>query len=193
MNSSAIIKPEEFTATYKATPEDISTSPTSCHVRHYKAILQDDHLVHLHATMMSLPFQVGFAPDRWMHVTDIMLEKDTDNSCCHPLWIIALFESDFNQAKWVLFGRQLTQYFKDHQILTNMQHGSQPSWKCHKAVLTKVLSHDIVHITRKMAAFLKFNAIGCYDGLMNNLVLALLKKLVLPFTMADPDDHSDDM
>jgi hypothetical protein len=42
--------------------------------------------------MMSIPFQCGV-------VTDIMLEKDIGNPRCHRLRIIALFESDFNQAK----------------------------------------------------------------------------------------------
>jgi hypothetical protein len=66
---------------------------------HYKAILSDPSLVDLHTAMMSIPFQFGFSPDQWNRVVDIMLEKDPVNARVHCLCIIALFESNFNQAK----------------------------------------------------------------------------------------------
>ncbi len=56
--------------------------------------------------MMSIPFQVGIAPDQWTQVTDIMLEKDVGNPKSHRLRILALFEGDFNQAKRILWERK---------------------------------------------------------------------------------------
>jgi ribonuclease HI len=94
----------------------------------------------MHTQMMSLPFQAGFAPDRWTRVTDIMLEKEANNPRCHRLRILALFE--------------------------------------------KVLSHDHLRLTKTGGAFLENDAIGCYDRLVNNLVLMLLVKLGLPKSVA---------
>jgi len=77
---------DEFIKTYSVVQEDTSTSPSGHHTRHYKAALKDPSLVSLHAIMMSIPSQIGFAPDRWKQVTDIMLEKEEGNSCCHTDW-----------------------------------------------------------------------------------------------------------
>ncbi len=59
------ITEEEFISTFRVVREDTSSSPTGHHVGHYKAILKDPALVQVHTTMMSIPFQAGFAPQRW--------------------------------------------------------------------------------------------------------------------------------
>ncbi len=151
-----------------------SSSPSGRHIGHYKAALIAPNLVQLHSTMMSLPFQHGFAPEQWTHVTDIMLEKEEGNSRCHHLYIIALFESDFNQAKRVLIGRRLTHHLADTKMISDMQYGSVPGKQCISTVLKKVLSHDHVRITKATASFIENDAIGCYDRLVNNLVLMLV-------------------
>jgi len=46
------------------------------------------------------------------------------------------------------------------------------------------LSHDHLRITKWSGAFLENDAIGCYDRLVNNLVLMILIKLGLPRSVA---------
>jgi hypothetical protein len=75
-STNAIISDEDCIPTFRAASEATLSSPSGRHIGHYKAAVQDPRLVSLHAKMMSVPFQVGFAPDRWTQVTDIMLEKD---------------------------------------------------------------------------------------------------------------------
>jgi hypothetical protein len=102
------IKEEEFIQTFKYVKESTSSSPSRHHIGHYKAILKDTTLIQMHCAVMSLPFQNGFALEFWMHATDILLEKVDGNSRCHCLRILALFKSDFNQAKKIFIGRRLT-------------------------------------------------------------------------------------
>jgi hypothetical protein len=68
-------------------------------------------------------------------------------------------------------------------MLPEMQQGSHPDKQCLSAVLKKVLSHDIIRMTKCAAAFIENAAVGCYDRLVNNLVLMLLAKLGLPTTV----------
>jgi hypothetical protein len=109
-----------------------------------------------------------------------MLEKEQGNSRCQRLRILALFESDFNQAKRLVIGRKLMHHLEDFEMLSSMQDGSRPGRQCISAVIKKVLSQDYMWLTQKTAAFIENDAIGCYDRLVNNLILILLKKLGLP-------------
>jgi len=164
--------------------ENTSLSPSGRHIGHYKAAIDDPTLVNLHSTMMSIPFTAGFAPQRWTKVTDIMLEKEAVNPRCYRLRILALFESDLNHAKQILIGRHLLYHMKDKGLLPPMQHGSVSGKHCLSAVLKKVLSHDHLRLTKTTGAFIENDAVGCYDRLVNNLVLMLLKKLGLPSSVA---------
>ena len=134
--------------------------------------------------MMSIPFQVGIIPDRWKQIMDIMLEKTLGDSRCHRLWIIALFESDLNHAKRILIGRQLSHLLEDKQMLNDMQFRSRPGKRCISAVLKKILCHDYIRLLKKTAAYIENDAVGCYNQLVHNLILMVLKKLGLPTSVS---------
>jgi hypothetical protein len=180
----AIITEEGFVSTFRSTSEATSSSPLGRHIRHYKAAVKDTVLASLHENMMSIPFIVGFTLERWTQVTDIMLEKDPGQPRCHCLRIVVLFESDFNRSKRILMARKLSHHIEDHQMVPDMQYGSRPGRYSQSAALQKVLSHDIVHLTRQTGAYMENNAIGCYDHLMNNISLLILVKIGLPRTVS---------
>lgn len=180
MQATTEITPDTFISTYKNIREDTSTSPSGRHIGHYKVACQDPVLTLLHASMMAIPFRVGIAPHRWNRVIDIMLEKEPGNARCHPLRIIALFESDFNQAKRILIGCKLIHHMHDWEMTPPMQFGSTPGKQCLSAVLKKVLTHDYVRLTKTSAAFMENDAVGAYNRLMNNIILLMPSKLGLP-------------
>jgi hypothetical protein len=69
-------------------------------------------------------------------------------------------------------------------MLPDMQFGSRSGKRCSSAVLKKVLSHDHVRILKHMAAYIENDAIGCYNRLVNNLILMVLQKLGLPSSIS---------
>jgi len=101
-------------------------------------------------------------------------------SHCHRLHIFALLESDFNQAKRIIIGRRLSRILEDKSMLSDMQQGSWPGWQCVSAVLRKVLSHNIVRLTKQSAASVENDIVMCFDWLVNNLILMILTQLGIP-------------
>eukprot|EP00957_Ditylum_brightwellii_P044689 3388317-Ditylum_brightwellii.AAC.1 len=73
-----------------------SSSPSGQHYGHYKAILTDDYICLVHATMMTLPFKFRVTPLRWQKAIDIMFEKDIGDPKINRLCIIVIVEGDMN-------------------------------------------------------------------------------------------------
>ena len=53
---------------------------------------------HIFSRLISIPFEKGFALQRWKKCVEIMLEKETGNPLIHHLRIIVLLEADFNMT-----------------------------------------------------------------------------------------------
>jgi hypothetical protein len=181
---STLITPEEFQSNYGIVKERTSSSVSSRHVRHYKAVVHDETLSLIHTLMMSLPYIIGFSPERWRRVFDVMLEKEPGNPKIHCLRIIALIESDYNQSQRILLARRLSHHMEDINLIPDMQYGSRPGKLCISPVLNKQLTNDIIHQTKQTAAIIENDAVGCYDRLMNPLLLLAMRWLGVPESLA---------
>jgi len=164
------ISTNAFTPLYKTLDERTSSSPSGWHTGHYKAAITSDTLSSIHSQLMSIPAFTGHSPSRWHQTVDIMLEKKAGDCRIHRLQIIALQESDFNQVNCLVLGRPIQHKLEDSGIIHDIQHGSRESKQCHSAILNKVLTFEIHMYMKKPMAYIKNDAVGCFDHIANPLV-----------------------
>jgi hypothetical protein len=112
-----------------------------------------------------------------------MLEKDPGQPRQHRFRIVALLESDYNQSQQILSARPLSHHMEDEQMMPPMQFGSRPSKMCISPMLNKVVSYDLVRQTKVSGAFIKNDAIGCYDHLVKSIVFLELRHLGIPVSL----------
>jgi hypothetical protein len=108
-----------------------------------------------------------------------MLNKKPGDYRIHRLWIVALQESDFNQANRIAIGRPIQHLLEQEGLAPDMQHGSTASKLCHSAVLNKQLTLEIHRYVKQPLAYIENDAVGCYDRIINPLVLIHLRILGL--------------
>jgi hypothetical protein len=174
-----IITPEQFKSCYQVMDERTSSSPSGRHLGHYKAARLSEELTKLHSTMMSIPLSAGFSPTRWQQIIDVMIEKQPGDHRIHRLRIVALQESDFNQCNRLAIGRPLQKLIETLGLAPDMQHGSRASKLCHSAVLNKQLTFEIHRYQKHPLVYIENDAVGCYDRIINPLVLIFLRILGL--------------
>jgi hypothetical protein len=163
--------------------ERTSSSPSGRHIGHYKAAITSETLSSLHSTMMSIPLVASFSPERWRQVVDVMLTKKAGDYHIHWLRIVALQESDFNQCNRLIISRPLQRFLEDTKLVPDMQHGSRASKLCQSAVLNKQLTFEIHRYAKKPITYIENDAVGCYDQIINPLILLFLRILGLTPTL----------
>jgi hypothetical protein len=82
----------------------------------------------------------------------------------------------------ILFAQQLSFRLEYNNLISPMQYGSCPGKQCTSAVLNKQLTFDIVRQSKATIAFIKNNAVVCYDQLINPLLLLQLCHLGAPLS-----------
>jgi len=112
-----------------------------------------------------------------------MLNKKPGDYRIHRLRIVALQESDFNQTNRLAIGRPIQHLLEQEGLAPDMQHGSRASKRCHSTVLNKQLTFEIHRYIKKPIAYIENDAVGCYDRIVNPLVLLALRILGLSATL----------
>jgi hypothetical protein len=107
----------------------------------------------------------------------VMIEKDPRNPRTEWLWIIHLFEADYNFCLKLLWGCRLVHRGKDAKVFGEQQCGSCPGWQAIDAVHKKTLSYDLSRIQCTSLMMFDNDASGCYDHIVVALATIMALRL----------------
>ena len=160
------IKVTEFKQGFRRIAEKASSSPSRRHILYYKAILKGEVICMVYSTLMALPFEYGFALNRWSNALGIMLEKIKRIPRIEKLRVIQLMEADLNMMIRIIFGRQLVHRAEGKGSLSSLQWGSQPKKSSTDAILIKRLTYDGIRICKQVAVIFNNDGKAAFDRIV---------------------------
>ena len=147
----------------------------------------EDHfpeLAHTYAIMHSLPAMHGFAPIRWQHCINAVLEKIPGQPLLERLRVIILFEADFNFMLKVIFGRRLMYHAEAHTGLGTDNHGCRAGRQVQDAILEKLLLYEFTRLSRTSLITVDNDAKSCFDRIIKTLAMLACIAYGLPLLAA---------
>jgi hypothetical protein len=131
-------------------PEKTAPSYSGRGIQNCKACVENmddgrtDAIYSVHVTMMSIPLVAGFCPERWKHVTDVILEKIPGVVRTNKLCIIQLLEADMNQVLKIAFARNIIKLARDNEgVIRNHQY-IRSHKTCTSPILNKLLTIQLL-------------------------------------------------
>ena len=177
------ITDDEFVSKLKNWNEKTTTSPSSLHLGHWKALLArhdqnhdptSDACKELDAmqsdirrarlTLINYALRWGFSYDRWKNIVNVMILKDPGVFKIHRLRVIHIYEADYNLIlgiKW----RALIHSAADKKQLNNGQYG-RPERSPMEPVFIEEMENEISRASRKSLVKFDNDATSCYDRIL---------------------------
>mgnify|MGYP000208384865 CR=1 FL=1 len=187
---------EALAAGLKAWREGTSTSPSHCHLGHYKALVCPlpeknkppddirDRLLQVQATLMDIAATTGFVYNRWLTIYHSMLEKIAGKPRMEKLRIINIYEADLNLLLGMMF-RQLTRHGEANQAFGDETWGSRKGKSATDALLLKILTYLLSELTLTSLGSFNNDAKACYDRIVILLAMLRARQLGMPASICE--------
>jgi len=162
---------DEITAGWRKAREATSSSLSGLHFGHYMAGTFNPTIAIFNAQLVNLGFTTGYSLKCWQTGLNVMLEKQKGNLNVEKLWIILLFEGNFNNNnKWL--GRAVMFNAEKQNQMAPEQFGSRKDKSAVIQCLNKWLLYDYVWYTHIPLAVCSNDAKSCYDWIV--LIITVL-------------------
>jgi hypothetical protein len=178
-----IVTPEDFTSCFKCVPEKTASTYSGRSVPHYKACSQikeegiGELLALVYASMMKVPWDAGFCPERWMKAVGVMLENIPGVIRTNKLRIVQLLEADLNQVLRSAFARNISKLAQDKDgIISEHQYGRSHR-TCISPILNKLLTIQILIQKRINGIVFDNDAKGCYNRIISGTAILSIRRL----------------
>ena len=173
------ISETDFRNGIKKVSEGTSSSMSGRHYGIYKALLPVDSFTSRVVELLNLGVKHNFILRRWKKVLQVMLCKIPGNYDINKLRVIQLIEADLNMYFRLIWGKRLVHHAHSKQLIPKEQFGSVPGTLSTSALLLKVLSFDLIRITRSQATVFNNDATACYDRVLPTLSQICCQRLGL--------------
>jgi hypothetical protein len=125
----------------------------------------------------SLAIRKGIILERWLNVTNVMIEKVPGKPLLNKLRVIHLFEADFNLCLRILWGMRLMRQAERRKALGEQQFGSRKGKSSEEVVLYKALTYELWNLTRTDGGTFDNDAKACYDRVIPNMTSICAQRL----------------
>jgi len=175
---------EDYVANWKRAKEETSSSRSGLHFGHYMAGIESEYISHFHALKAALIFHHGLVLDRWAQGLSVMLQKLFGCSLITKLRAILLMEADLNcSTKTVFCIRMLNEARR--QNLMPEEVFSKRNKMADDGTLTKVLTYDIIHQTRRSTGLASVDADNCYDRIAHAIASLVFQAFGVPLSASE--------
>ena len=132
--------------------------------------------------MINILLNYGFVPKQWCKSITVMIKKDPGNPQIEHLWVIHLFEVDYNFCLKLLWGCRLVYQGEDYKCFRHQQYGSWPQHKAIDAIHKKTLTYDLSCIMQMALLMFDNDVSGCFDRIIVALATIAALWLAFPWT-----------
>ena len=129
---------------------------------HYIAGSHDPRVAEIDAASRSAPYELGFAPTAWLHMTDFQILKKAGVYLVSKMRTIKLFHPAFNENNKKL-GRDNAFHAEQAGVFAAEQCGSRKHHSSNQLAAEVELSFDILRQQRLSAVHIGLDASQCYD------------------------------
>jgi Reverse transcriptase (RNA-dependent DNA polymerase) len=177
---------EEFKKALSKWNEWTTTSPSGCHLGHYKLLLRlpvfetDQSTINISQETLYVYYQVmmiaarrGITLDRWCNVSTVMIEKIQGNPGIDKLQIIHLYEADYNLLLKIVWERKAIWNAHNKSKIYEGQAGSRPNQRAIDVVLKKEMTYTYARLTRTMLGTIDKDAKSCFDRIVCNFAMLI--------------------
>ena len=181
---SAKITPEQHIQFWKSQNERTQSSKSGLHFGFFKSTAKDYTLAETISTLVSLPFETGYSPERWRQSVNVHLLKKPGEFSPQKQRTIHLIEASLSEGCKIIFSRRMMWRAKTYKMIPCDQFARKHS-KSSDAALLNVLLFDYMRLTRTCGISIANDLNSCYDRMVHTGTSLALRRMGAPGTAVE--------
>jgi hypothetical protein len=138
-----------------------------------------EKILKIFTSILNFASTKGFTLDRWKTVINVMIYKKPGIYLINCLRVIHLFETDYNLAIGLIFGRRALYSGIANETLHKSQ-WAQPGRQCADVVVMRELTLAMAMMLKISLGGFENDAAACYDRLLMNMMGTAFKRMGVP-------------